>query len=164
MLFVYTYDIIVMIILPSSYTLDRHILYRRMNGRVSHRRLQTVFMKRGGQEAFSGFRSISVIMSDSRETVMGRIDQLFSQYDPEDEIIAITDVFGGSITNALTEYISLRKLHIVAGMNLPLVLEAGLSDESTPVEELVKNLQATGHEQILYVNDMIDQNNGEDEI
>ncbi|MCI8475241.1 MAG: hypothetical protein HFF07_07885 [Oscillospiraceae bacterium] len=117
-----------------------------------------------GQEAFSGFRSISVIMSDSRETVMGRIDQLFSQYDPEDEIIAITDVFGGSITNALTEYISLRKLHIVAGMNLPLVLEAGLSDESTPVEELVKNLQATGHEQILYVNDMIDQNNGEDEI
>lgn len=117
-----------------------------------------------GEEAFSGFRSISVTMSDSRETVMGMIDQVFSQYDPEDEIIAITDVFGGSITNALTEYIPLRKLHIVAGMNLPLMLEAGFSEEDTPVEELVKALQATGQGQILYVNGMADPEREEDEI
>jgi mannose/fructose-specific phosphotransferase system component IIA len=117
-----------------------------------------------GEETFHGFRSISVTMSDSRETVMGMIDEIFSQYDPEDEIVAITDVFGGSITNALTEYITTRKLHIIAGMNLGLVLEAGFSDESVPVEELVKNLQQVGHEQILYVNDMARQENMEDEI
>lgn len=117
-----------------------------------------------GQEAFSGFRSISVTMSDSRETVMGRVDEIFSQYDPEDEIIALTDVFGGSITNALTEYLGVRNLHIVAGINLPMVLEAGFSDENTPVEELVRALQATGHEQILYVNEIADQNKEEDEI
>jgi len=117
-----------------------------------------------GNESFREFRSIGVVMSDSRETVMGKLDEIFSQYGPDDEIVAITDVFGGSITNALMEYIPTRKLHIVTGMNLGMVLEAGFSDPAVPVEELVKELQQVGHEQILYANGMAEQTNREDEI
>ena len=72
----------------------------------------------GGEDVIAGVSVIEVMMEDSGDTIRERVESVFSAYGEEDEIIAMTDVFGGNVTNILTEYIGRRRLHLITGMNL----------------------------------------------
>lgn len=117
-----------------------------------------------GSNAFADFGCIQVAMEDSGETIREAIDRIFSAYAPEDEIVALTDVAGGNVTNILTEYVGKRSLHIVAGMNLGMVLEAGFSAEDTPAAELVETLVDMGKTGVKYINAALGGQITEDEI
>ena len=89
---------------------------------------------------------------------------MFSAYGEEDEIIAMTDVFGGNVTNILTEYIGRRRLHLITGMNLAMILEALLSDPSMDTETLVDRLCRSGREGVKHVNYLMEEKGEEEEI
>ncbi|MFU7516794.1 PTS sugar transporter subunit IIA [Clostridium sp. HCS.1] len=118
----------------------------------------------GGESTFCKFSSIQVEMSDSSEHIKNVIENQLSKYNIDDEIIALTDIFGGNITNILAEYIRSYKIYILTGMNLGMVLEAGLSDESIPVEELINSLLQFGSQGICFVNDIAKKSEEENEI
>ncbi len=40
----------------------------------------------------------------------------------EDELIVAADVFGGSVANAFAEYTADGRVHVVTGLNLPLLI------------------------------------------
>lgn len=117
-----------------------------------------------GEETFHNFTAIQVTMEDSGDEIRRTVDQIFFGFAPEDEIIALTDVIGGNVTNILTEYVKIRNLHIVAGMNLGMVLEAGFSDESTPAAMLADSLLSMGKTGIRYINAVMNEESMEDEI
>ena len=89
---------------------------------------------------------------------------MFSAYGEEDEIIAMTDVFGGNVTNILTEYIGRKRLHLITGMNLAMVLEALLSDPSMDTQALVDQLCRSGREGGKHVNCLMEEKGEEEEI
>lgn len=55
------------------------------------------------------------------------------------ELIVITDIFGGSVNNEFLTYLKRKNFYLVAGLNLPLLIElvSGLST-SEPTEEWVR--------------------------
>ena len=118
----------------------------------------------GGKSLLASFSAIGVAMEDSTEKIHGEIERMFADFGEEDEIIALTDCCGGNITNILTEYVGIRNLHIVTGMNLGMVLEAGFSDGEASAEELEGRLRLMGQEGIRYVNAELDSGRMEDEI
>ena len=117
-----------------------------------------------GESTFCKFSSIQVEMSDSSEHIKNVIENQLSKYSIDDEIIALTDIFGGSITNMLAEYIMSHKIYILTGVNLGMVLEAGLSDESITVEDLINSLSQFGSRGICFVNDIVKKGEEENEI
>ena len=78
---------------------------------------------------------------------------------PSEEWVVFTDLLGGSITNqVLRAAASLpggRDIHVVAGINLPLVIEVVLGDAERPVGEVLMEAVARAREQLVYVNNMI---------
>ena len=77
----------------------------------------------------------------------------------EEEWVVFTDLLGGSITNqvlrVMTELPGRDAIHIVAGVNLPLVIEVVLSDPEAPVDELLSEAVARARDQLVYVNGVI---------
>ena len=133
------------------------------HGPLSGAILESTALIAGDNEGAS-FAHIQVQSDDSREEVRKRIEEVLSAWPPEDEILALTDVCGGNVTNILTEYIGTYNLHIITGMNLSMVLEAQFSETDIPMEELVETLVDLGRTGIRYVNEALKENSEEDEV
>lgn len=76
-----------------------------------------------------------------------------------EEWVVFTDLLGGSITNQVLRVMAdlpgRDAIHIVAGVNLPLVIEVVLGDVETPVTELLTEAVGRAREQLVYVNGFI---------
>ena len=116
-----------------------------------------------GEEAVKDIKTISITMSTSYEETKELIDQAFMCYGHDDYILALTDVYGGSITRVLSEYVGIRNLHIITGINLGMLLEALFAKDKYRKDELITYLMKNGKDGIQYVNDDL-QNKEGDEI
>lgn len=86
----------------------------------------------------------------------------------EDELIVAADVFGGSVANTFTEYTADGRVHVVTGLNLPLliVLVSMLGSEGSSgnsLEEMIQNAIEEAKEGIVYVNKVIEETMQEEE-
>ncbi len=101
---------------------------------------------------------------DENRPVEDEIAGLLSETGEGEEWIVFTDLLGGSITNQVlrvtAELGMTGSVHIVAGMNLPLVIEVVMSDPETPAKEVLAEAIALAREQLVYVNELINNNNG----
>lgn len=77
----------------------------------------------------------------------------------EDELIIVADIMGGSIANTFSSYIQFEKIHIITGLNLPLLI--GLAqdlDSDVSTDELIENAIQMGREGIVDLKKMIEEN------
>jgi fructoselysine and glucoselysine-specific PTS system IIA component len=81
----------------------------------------------------------------------------------EEEWVVFTDLLGGSITNqvlrVMAELPGRDAIHIVAGVNLPLVIEVVLGDTEMPVTEVLAEAVGRARDQLVYVNGFISTSN-----
>src|ERR1700722_18153852 len=81
----------------------------------------------------------------------------------EEEWVVFTDLLGGSITNQVLRVMAglpgRDAIHIVAGVNLPLVIEVVLGDPETPVAEVLAEAIGRARDQLVYVNGFISTSN-----
>ncbi len=73
----------------------------------------------------------------------------------DDELIIFTDLAGGSITNQVLQTALKKNVYIVAGVNLPLLLDIVLSDPEIPVNEVIETGILNAKDQIVFVNKLI---------
>jgi len=97
---------------------------------------------------------------EENKSVEGELAGLFAD---GEEWVVFTDLLGGSITNQVlrtaTELGVMESVHIVAGMNLPLVIEVVMADPETPVQEVLTDAIGMARDQLVYVNQLIGNNN-----
>ncbi|GAB6169119.1 PTS sugar transporter subunit IIA [Clostridium carnis] len=75
---------------------------------------------------------------DSTETLEVKIEKAMNEFD--DEIIVLSDLAGGSpfkVSAILGQKLSDKKIQVVAGTNLGMLIEVSLCREGMSVEELV---------------------------
>lgn len=81
------------------------------------------------------------------------------ELDEGDELIIVADIMGGSIANTFSSYIQSEKIHIITGLNLPLLI--GLAqdlDSDVSTDELIENAIQMGREGIVDLKKMIEEN------
>lgn len=84
------------------------------------------------------------------------IDELLKDYfSNQQEVIVLTDLFGGSVNQKIMPYLS-EKVHVITGTNLPLCLDVILKVVNEnfsfkEIPEIIKNTQ----EQVIDVNEKI---------
>lgn len=86
------------------------------------------------------------------------LDKYFSS---NTNILVLTDLFGGSVNQAIMQYITKENIEIITGVNIPLVLEILLSNitgKNLDIREIVSNAK----EQIMFVNDVLENSNNDE--
>lgn len=81
---------------------------------------------------------------------------------PEDELIIFSDILGGSVNNNLISLVQDSGVHLVTGMNLPLVLNIISSDTEPNIKDIIKDSLQQSKEGMLYYNE-IEQTSSKDE-
>ena len=93
--------------------------------------------------------------TETNKSLQEDIEEVMKQLIPEDELIVFTDLLGGSITNQILQFGLRENVFIVAGINLPLLLDIMLADSETPINEVIENGIENGREQMVFVNKLI---------
>lgn len=138
----------------------KHLLIAS-HGPLSHAIIESAALIAGVQN-IEGVHFISINIGSSYEEIIEKVNKIMELFAEKDEILALTDVYGGSITTILSEYVSIRRLHIITGVNLGMVLEAVFMKDSYQIDELINHLIETGKDGIRYVNAELDSERGDE--
>lgn len=90
------------------------------------------------------------------DEIQKRIDAL----DMEDELIVVTDLFGGSVNNAFMTTISKdERVYLVAGLNLALCISLLVrKDDECSTPQLIRECLEEAKKSLFYCNDLITSN------
>lgn len=94
------------------------------------------------------------------DEIRAKLNNIIKNRKDGDEIIILTDVLGGSISNICTEYVMQKDVHIVTGVNMPMVLNMLTSSENVDTEKLIEETIKLSRDGIKYLNKMIKNNSG----
>ena len=117
-----------------------------------------------------GIKSVAnIIVGDLSEvtfmnTFVDDIDfhvELDNYFSKNNNVLVLTDLFGGSVNQAIIQYITKVNINIITGINIPLILEILLSN--TIGNDLdFRQIIFSAKEQIVFVNDMLENLNNEE--
>lgn len=106
---------------------------------------------------------INAYVQDQEQDLEVIVQDLFASFDEEDEVIVLTDLLGGSVYQKFYPYISDR-VHVICGMNLPLAMAVILAPDDQPFcEETLEHIIEECKHQIVYVNKLHPEMDGDDE-
>ena len=113
---------------------------------------------------FKNLKALSCYMKEDFN-LKDEIDKILLEGKGE-EIIVVTDIFGGSVNNAFVERIPENKnLFVISGLNLPLRLELlGEYEDYSSAENLIINSISNTNDSIHFCNQEINNNIDEEEF
>lgn len=84
-----------------------------------------------------------------------QLEEYFEGCTPEDEVLILTDIYGGSVNQACMEYMKRPDTHLVTGINLALLLQIMTLEETACEKATLLKLVEEAREQISYVNESV---------
>lgn len=79
----------------------------------------------------------------TQESVEEKLDEFFAQVTDEDQVVLLSDLYGGSVNQVMMRYLDHPNTMLVAGVNLAIVLELAVRQSVTESElnEIVEQSQ-----------------------
>ena len=113
--------------------------------------------------SMDGIIDISAYMDDT--DLPTQIKELFDSFDPEDEVVMMTDMLGGSVNQEAIKYLQYPNVYIITGMSLPIVLSIVLSLSSYDKvdETVIRSAIEDAKQQTVFVNDVVRNLEADDE-
>ena len=108
---------------------------------------QTMDFVLGGNEKVGVLSAYTTPDFDMDREAVAVVDEL----EDGDELIVLTDVLGGSVNNEASQFKNLANVHVIAGMNLALVLSLVISTEPDTSKLIEESIHAA-KEQMMYMN------------
>lgn len=84
-----------------------------------------------------------------------QLEEYFNSCTREDEVIVLTDIYGGSVNQACMEYMKRPDTHLITGINLALLLQIMTLEETACEKATLLKLVEEAREQISYVNESV---------
>lgn len=99
---------------------------------------------------------------DGNNTIEEALNAVLINVQDKDELVVFSDLMGGSITNQVLRFALKENVHIISGMNLPLLIDIILADADTPIGTVIENGISIAKQQVVYVNKLIHKENAHD--
>lgn len=93
------------------------------------------------------------------EDVTEEIERLFDTFDEKDEIIVMTDLFGGSVSSAFARLMQKRKFWLVAGFSLGLVVDIMLIQDEEHIEREIETAIENARDLMRFYNPLLQHAN-----
>ena len=91
------------------------------------------------------------------------VADVFKDKKEEDEIIIFTDIYYGSVCQQFMPYLRLPNVHMISGVNLPLILEIVMTTGELNAD-MLKGIIVNSREQLAYVDPLPLASTTEDSI
>lgn len=92
------------------------------------------------------------------------VNDVFEKIGLDEQIIAFTDIMGGSVNQEFAKRIGRKNYYLITGVNLPLLLNITLLLQNGEIsEDDIRNAINESKSQMIYVNDAMSLNNLDDE-
>lgn len=93
-----------------------------------------------------------------------QVKDAFDSIENDAEIIALTDVFGGSVNNEFMKYVGKENYYLVTGMNLPLLMQIFLADPSVDIATTLDQITSSVDTAPKFCNKLFEDVNDDDEF
>ncbi len=75
------------------------------------------------------------------ENLVETLEAYFSGTEPDDRVIVMTDIKGGSVNQKIVPYITRENVYLIAGFNLPLLVALAIAPEDMTREDIKKTIE-----------------------
>ena len=90
------------------------------------------------------------------------IEELISMVDGGKGVIILTDMFGGTPSNLAISFLDPKKIEVMAGVNLPMLIKLGSLRENSSLEKAVKSSEEAAHKYISIASEILSERIHED--
>ena len=98
--------------------------------------------------------AVSVVATEP--DVRGTIEAAIRSVDQGEGVLLLTDLLGGSPTNLCLSFLTERKVEVVTGVNLPMLLKlGGLRATGKSIEQVARELAEAGQKSIGHASDLV---------
>ncbi len=99
---------------------------------------------------FEGVLSVTLSSEDSRETFMEKMEKGIQEVDPGGKgTLVLVDMLGGTPFNIAVQLAQTRKVEVVTGVNLPMLIKVSSHREETDLKFLAGEVQKATRESIV---------------
>jgi len=107
----------------------------------------------------SNVKCISALENEGPGILVSKIESAFSEIDLQktDEIFVLTDMLGGGITNLLIQSMKTHSFRLIAGVNLPFVLELFTLETENTTDEKIEEITERSRRSMVFVNKVISE-------
>lgn len=124
---------------------------------ITHGNLATEF-KNTAQMIMGNIENIEAIdflKKESVETLETKLKEKIAKFKDAEGIIIFTDIFGGSCLNVAASFLGHKSVEIIAGINLPLLLETINLRAVMPYEKLIEKLKDIQPSLVVFAKDKL---------
>ena len=82
----------------------------------------------------------------------------------DNELIVVTDIFGGSVNNEFLSYVNQKNIFIIAGLNLPFLIEFLAIKENHSTYDAIKEALVNSKESIQFCNETFNRELNEEDF
>ena len=91
---------------------------------------------------------------DENDNIEKIIRNYIESISKEDELIVVTDLFGGSVNNEFMRYLNDKRIHLISGMNLPLIIEL-ITRKGENTAQIINEALDESKNNIMYCNNIV---------
>lgn len=93
------------------------------------------------------------------ETFTKRIKNAIKKVDEGEGVLLITDMFGGTPSNVSLTFLEEKKLEVISGVNLPMLLKLATLPSNVTLDEVVKIAESAGRDNIIVASKLLQKKN-----
>lgn len=105
-----------------------------------------------------GVRAVSIAPSCTQEDARKRIAEAIGSVDKGSGVLILTDLFGGTPSNLSISFLEDKKVEIVTGVNLPMMMKLPNVRENLDIDDTAKILQSYARENISIAGELLKGN------
>ena len=121
------------------------------HGNFSREIIQSAALILGNQLDISW---LSMCETTTGDEIRSRIRKQLKTMNDDDDLIILTDVLGGSICTLCTEFLTDSRVHVVSGVNMPMLLTVLGMKDFMDTKPLIAECMRNGLEGIQYINEL----------
>ena len=122
------------------------------HGAVAYEMLNALEFITGKQPSFRAMALDHALEIDkARQVMMEAIDEMMG----EGGVLVLTDLFGGSPSNIAMSIIDERPIEIVAGVNMPMLIQAVTMEDDISLREKAERLRDYGKNNIFVASEVL---------
>ncbi len=122
------------------------------HGKLAEELIQTAERVCGKLEAC---RAVSVEASSGMDDARARLADAIHQVDGGDGVLVLTDMFGGTPANIGLTFLDERRVEVVTGCNLPMLIKLGSARQTGSLPEIAQLITGYGQKNIVLASELL---------
>ena len=103
-----------------------------------------------------GSRSVAIETKESMDQIRDKMSKAIGEVDAGDGVLVLTDMFGGTPANLALTFLDERRVEVVTGVNLPMLLKLGTArGGKETLKEIAHLISSYGQKNIVLASELL---------